>query len=145
MKQKITKYTLLNVAMNVAVRYKYGYRGYETEFKSIKAIQRKCPGFSQGEYRDIYQKGKNIYYLLEKFTKKYGFTIGREYLDLFGQLTNKGRGSRKDWELLVIKRAAAVKQAVAILKKQYRFLNNRAVNSVLLSAMSNAFYWGMER
>jgi len=76
--------------------------------------------FQPGEYCGIYEEGKNIYYLIEKFVKKYCFLIGKEYLGLFGQLVRKGRGSRKDWESVDIKRAVAVRRAVVLLKKRYK-------------------------
>lgn len=52
---------LLDGAIVVAVRFRYGYRGYETEDKACRALARRCRGFTKEQYATALSRAKTMY------------------------------------------------------------------------------------
>ena len=60
-KARPTRGKFLDHAFVVALRFKCGYRGYETERKAMAALRRRAPGFSPVRYSNAFTKALRLY------------------------------------------------------------------------------------
>jgi hypothetical protein len=52
---------LLDRAFISAMRFRWRYRGHESQGKAIASLRRRCPGFTAIQYANAFQKGTDLY------------------------------------------------------------------------------------
>jgi uncharacterized protein HemY len=66
MKTQCTTEELLEAAVIASMRLKYGYKGYESEEKALKALRRRCSGLAPGRYQQALSEAGELYEAAEK-------------------------------------------------------------------------------
>lgn len=138
---KLTRGILLDVAVTMAVKYKYGYKGYEEEFKAIRALKRKCPKFSHTQCINAWQMSKKLYGLAEKVARELRYPNEEMYTALLFK-DRKGKG---EWLIIDKKRTERIKMVEKRLLSQFKTVCSAFLRSSLFVAANQAYYWSVER
>jgi hypothetical protein len=109
-------------AVVCAMRFKWGYPGYETLEKTSVALRRKCKGTMKTQRQDVLSKAMLLNDDAEQRTKELAMSNTNMHPD---DLMNS-----EDWS-----------NAIRELKHQHPKFSNNAVNS----ALSWGLYWGVLR
>jgi hypothetical protein len=140
-KKKQTMNLLFNTAANIAMQYSHGYKGYENEIKALKALKRRCPGFSQERYKYAWEKGKTLYRAAIDLITKQDYFDDKEYLEL----CLKERKTKKEWGLIDTKRNERIEAATKILESRQRDICSLFQRSTRIGIIDWAYYWMIER
>jgi hypothetical protein len=128
---------LLDAAVTVAMRCQYGYKGYEDNLKAVKALKRRCPGFSQAQYLDALRKGKLLYEASERVIKGQDYSNNKENPELLF----KEKKTKEEWKIIEENRIKEIKVLTKMLELRYNNICGVFLKSTRLNAVSWAYYW----